>query len=72
MLFQAFTGEKANPEGVTTQPGANSECMANTQAFRRLSLRISFRADTALANVEALGSVENSGTQTSQPPNMWT
>ena len=45
MLFQAFTGTKANPEGVRTQTGANFESMANFQAFRRLSLRISFRTD---------------------------
>jgi len=62
MLFQAFTSTKANPEGVRTQTGANFESMANFQAFRRLSLHISCRADTlscfladdaaALANVK--------------------
>jgi len=45
-LFQAFTGAKANPEGVRTQTGANFKSMAHVQAFRRLSLHISFRADT--------------------------
>ena len=71
-LLQAFTGEKANPEGVQTQTGANCESMVNFQAFRRLLLHISFGADTALANVEALASVESSGQQTSQPPRMRT
>jgi len=45
-LFQAFTIAKANPAGVRTQTGANFESMANFQACRRLSLHISFRADT--------------------------
>jgi hypothetical protein len=61
MLFQAFSGTKANPEGVRTQTGANFESMANFQAVHRLSLHISFHVDTlscflsddaaALANV---------------------
>jgi len=46
MRFQAFTGTKANPEGVRTQMGANFESMANFQAVHRLSLDLSFRADT--------------------------
>jgi len=46
MLFQAFTGTKANPEGVRTQTGANFESMANFQAVHRLSLHISFHVDT--------------------------
>jgi hypothetical protein len=41
-----FTGAKANPEGVRAQTGANFESTGNFQAFRRLSLHISFRADT--------------------------
>jgi hypothetical protein len=81
-LFQAFTGAKANPEGARTQTGANFESMPYLQAFRQLSLHISFHADTlscflsdnavALANVKALASVESSGQQTSQPPSMRT
>jgi len=81
-LFQAFTGAKANPEGVMAQTGANFESMANFQAFHRLSLHISCRPDTlscflavdaaALANVKALARVECSGQQTSQPPIMRT
>jgi hypothetical protein len=56
--------------------------MGNFQAFRRLSLHISFRADTlscfladeaaALANVEDLASVESSGQKTNQPASMRT
>jgi hypothetical protein len=45
-LSEAFTMAKANPDGVRTQTGANFESKANFQAFRRLSLHISFRADT--------------------------
>jgi len=50
--------------------------MANFQGFHRLSLHISFRADTlsciladdaaALANVETLTSIESAGQHTSQ------
>jgi len=81
-LFQAFTGAKANPEGARTQTGANFESMAYLQAFRQLSLHISFHADThscfladdapALVNVKALASVKSSGQQTSQHPSMRT
>jgi len=62
--------------------GANFESMANFQAVLRLSLHISFRADTllclhadvdaALGNVKAIASVESSGQQTSHPPSMRT
>jgi len=45
-LFQAFTGAKANSEGVRTQTGADFESTANFQDFRRLLLHISFRTDT--------------------------
>ena len=77
-LFQAFTSAKANPEGVRTQTEANFQSMANFQAFRQLSLHISFCADTlscfladdaaALPNLKALATVESSGQRTRQPP----